>query len=112
MLFIAACALASLLWSSNELSVSAGDDMSAGKLVTGTGDDLDVFFVLVSGYLVRILISSSSSRCAVKLLSVQIHSKMCKPSIQTAARSALDPHKYCLDRNIIYVLVWCLGLDG
>lgn len=27
--------------------------MAAGKLITGTGGDLDVFFVLVSGYLVQ-----------------------------------------------------------
>lgn len=31
--------------------------MAAGKLITGTGGDLDVFFVLVSGYLVRFLSS-------------------------------------------------------
>lgn len=40
------------------IGCSAGDDMAAGKLITGeTSADLDVFFVLVSGYLVRLLSS-------------------------------------------------------
>lgn len=33
---------------------STADDVAGGKLITGSGEDLDVMFVLVSGYLVRI----------------------------------------------------------
>lgn len=39
-----------------EGTIFVGDDSAAGKLITGTGGDMDVMFVLVSGYLVNILL--------------------------------------------------------
>jgi hypothetical protein len=37
--------------------------MASGKLITGTGGDLDVFFVLVSGYLVHLKFLSCPFLC-------------------------------------------------
>lgn len=36
-----------------EGTIFVGDDMESGKLITESGGDLDVMFVLVSGYLAR-----------------------------------------------------------
>ena len=44
--------------------VATGDDQAAGTRIAGTGGDLDVFFILVSGYLARVLTSRLAANCA------------------------------------------------